>query len=153
MRAVCRFSLGERRPRPILHCLQEDSRRSTWTTHQPPGVVSAVPQELLRKRVQRPAAHHAHLGVTRTLMAGRPATFVIKDRTRNLPETRLDFARLLLLFFSGSRSSDYRNCLDCSLHLRPLEGQTGCISCDEVRTTRLLAASRREDCVCRPGLP
>ncbi|CAE7031767.1 unnamed protein product, partial [Symbiodinium sp. CCMP2456] len=31
-------------------------------------------------------------------------------------------------------------------------GQTGCISCDEVRTTRLLAASRREDCVCKPGL-
>ncbi|CAE7831424.1 unnamed protein product, partial [Symbiodinium sp. KB8] len=33
-----------------------------------------------------------------------------------------------------------------------LEGQTGCTSCDEVRTTRLLAASRREDCVCKQGL-
>eukprot|EP00439_Symbiodinium_sp_Y106_P060372 s666_g8.t3 len=52
--------------------------------------------------------------------------------------------------YTDTRGRETCNMCDQGLY-QILEGQTGCISCDEVRTTRLLAASRREDCVCKQG--
>ena len=102
----------------------------------PHAAVSAAARELLRKRVQPPAVRHARLEVTQTLMEGKPAMCANKDLTRHLPECRVCPPSLVDTVFQQVS------------HVRTLEGQTRCISCDADRTTQLLAASRLEDCVC-----